>query len=84
MKMTKHLNLNDIKECHVCHNNNLEILVNVPISNLLTDEETIQNVMKCNDCDTIHYIEEGEIRYEFSCKIYKIIKAKNIKHIYEE
>ena len=71
------MRLEDIKFCHVCNSNNLTPLINIPVPNIITDEEEIRTVLMCNNCDTMHYIEEGQVNYEFSCKAnYSLITHK--------
>lgn len=65
--------LTDVKQCHVCYSIKLIPRYNIPIPDILTDEEIRRDVLQCDDCDTLHYIEDGEISYEFSCKIGKPI-----------
>jgi hypothetical protein len=55
------MKLTDIKTCHVCS------------SPRLVDEEVMRNVLECNDCETLHYIEDNQVSYEFTCKINKSI-----------
>ena len=68
--------LEDIRKCHVCNGTNLKIILGVLVPDLITDIETIRDVLSCDECETIHYIEEGQINYEFSCKINKPIHYK--------
>ena len=61
--------LEDIKNCHVCGGTDLRPKVNIPIPDLFTDEEICRDVLQCHDCETLHYIDNGIINYEFSCKL---------------
>jgi len=63
------MRLENIKFCHVCNSGNLTPLTNIPVPDVITDEEIIRTVLMCDDCDTMHYIENGQVSYEFSCKI---------------
>jgi hypothetical protein len=69
--------LEDINNCHVCGGNNLVPRFKVPILDLYGDEE-LRTVIQCTDCDTLHYIDNGRIEYEFSVtlneSIYKTVK----------
>jgi hypothetical protein len=69
--------LDDIKNCHVCGSRQLTPRLRVPISDILTGEETIREVIQCEECDTLHYINDGVIEYEFSCSTNKLIKTKD-------
>ena len=71
------MKLEQITNCHVCGCNSLTPLLNIPVPDIMTDEEVIRQVLVCNDCDTIHYIEDdGSIAYEFSCRINEEIGRK--------
>jgi hypothetical protein len=50
----------------------------VLVTDFYTDEEIRRTVIFCNECETIHYIEDGIISYEFSCKINNL--TNNYKH----
>jgi hypothetical protein len=63
------MRLEDIKFCHVCNSSNLTPLLNIPVPDIITDEETIRTVLICDSCDTMHYIEDSQVSYEFSCKV---------------
>lgn len=71
--------LTDIKNCHVCGGTTLIPKVNIPIIDIFTDEEIYRTVLECHDCETLHYIREGKIEYEFSCKIDNLITDKELK-----
>jgi hypothetical protein len=71
--------LEDIRRCHVCGGYNFTPCSHVPIPDFYTDEDIYRDVLICNDCDTIHYIESGEVSYEFSCKINSNIGKKIYK-----
>jgi hypothetical protein len=75
--------LEDIKICHVCHGEKLGILRDILIPDLFTDEEVLRDVVRCYECDTLHYIEDGEVRYEFPItnKIPKNIRKEIEKEI---
>lgn len=75
--------LEDIKFCHVCHSSSLFPISNVPVPDIFTDEEIRRDVLMCDDCETLHYIEEGQVSYEFSCKINVPTYDKKIKQIDE-
>ena len=68
--------LEDIKNCHVCGSNNLTPLINIPVPEILTDEITMRSVLFCEECESLHYIEDGNISYEFSCTLGKDIGHK--------
>jgi hypothetical protein len=72
--------LENIKNCHVCGGINLTPRLNIPIPDIFTDEEVLRDVLQCDDCDTIFYIDNGVISYEFSCKINEEIGKKKVKN----
>ena len=81
--------LTSVKNCHVCGSLDLIPIYQVPIPDLYTDEDVLRNVLKCGECDTLHYIDNyGEVAYEFSVKVNKTIEKLIIKKdkpvIYEE
>ena len=69
--------LEDIKNCHVCGGKKLTPGLRVPISDILTGEEVIREALQCEECDTLHYVCDGIISYEFSCSTNKLIKTKD-------
>lgn len=71
------MDINTIKNCHVCHGNNL-ITTHFRIEDLFGDGEE-RTVRLCKDCDTIHYIEYGRVSYEFSPSIHKSISKIKIE-----
>lgn len=71
--------LESIRNCHVCGGNDLVPMDNVPVPDIFTDEEIRRFVLFCNDCETIHYIDNGIISYEFSCKVNESITKKRNK-----
>lgn len=75
--------LEDIRFCHVCHSSSLFPVSNVPIPDYFSDEEMRRDVLMCDDCETLHYVENGEISYEFSCKINESISIKKTKKVNE-
>lgn len=74
--------LEEIKNCHVCGGSDLIPLLGVPVPDMMTDVEIIRNILLCNDCETVHYIDDGVISYEFSCKPNVLIGSKKSKKIY--
>jgi hypothetical protein len=70
--------LTDIKNCHVCGSIDIMPMEGVLVTDFYTDEEIRRTVIFCNECETIHYIEDGTISYEFSCKINNL--TNNYKH----
>lgn len=75
------MNIYDIKRCHVCHGDNL-------IETHLVIEDLFGNVFErpvkiCKDCDTIHYVHNNSVFYEFSLKVNKYYKPKE-KIIYTD
>ena len=75
--------LEDIKLCHVCSSSSLRPLINVPVPDIFSDEDIYRDVLMCNDCETIHYVDDGLISYEFSCKINESIFDKKIHKLDE-
>jgi hypothetical protein len=71
--------LTDIKSCHVCNGINLIPKYNIPIPDMFTDEDVSTDILFCNDCETMHYISEGIICYEFNIDINKKINKKKLK-----
>jgi hypothetical protein len=75
------MNIESISSCHVCHGSNLK-----QTTFIIEDffGETRERLVKmCMDCDTIHYINNGAVYYEFSVKINKSYSPKH-KEIYDE
>jgi len=68
--------LEDITNCHVCGCNSLTPLLNIPVPDIMDNVDVMRNVLMCNDCDTLHYIDDGMISYEFSCRINEEIGRK--------
>jgi hypothetical protein len=62
------MRLEDIKFCHVCNSSSLTPLLNIPVPDIITDEEVIRTVLMCDSCETMHYIEDGMVNYEFTCR----------------
>lgn len=73
------MKLEDIKTCHVCGSIKLIPRLNIPIPEIMTNEEINRDVLQCDDCDTLHYIEDGGVSYEFSCKVNEYIGKKVIR-----
>jgi hypothetical protein len=71
--------LTDIKNCHVCSSPRLTPRYGIYVPDIFTDEEIKRNVLQCDDCDTLHYIDNGTISYEFSCKVNQSIFSKQHK-----
>jgi len=70
------MKLEDIKNCHVCGSINLIPRLNIPIAEFFVEEDTLRDVLFCDDCETIHYLSEGILNYEFSCTLDKEIGRK--------
>lgn len=71
------MRLEDIKNCHVCGSNNLTPFINIPVPDIMTNEDVMRNVLMCDECETLHFIEEnGDVSYEFSCRINEEIGRK--------
>jgi hypothetical protein len=62
-------NLEDVHNCHVCGSVNLVPRYKVPIPDMFTEEEILRSCLQCDECDTLHYIDNGVISYEFSVKL---------------
>lgn len=75
------MTIDNVLSCHVCHGDKL-IMRHFIIEDFLGD--TRERLVKmCTECDTIHYINNGVVFYEFSVKINKSYAPKN-KIIHEE
>lgn len=75
------MKIEEISSCQVCRSTNLN-------QRHLTMEDFYGNVSEklvkiCTECDTIHYINNGIVLYEFSVKVNKSYSPKN-KTIYNE
>lgn len=75
------MDIDNIVECHVCHGNNL-IEEHLVIEDLFGGVFE-RSVKTCKDCDTIHYVHNGSVFYEFSLKINRAYKPKE-KVIYND
>ena len=74
------MRLEDVKKCSVCNSGNLIPHSNIPVPDIFTDIETCREVLQCEKCDTLHYIDEGgTISYEFSCKLGQNIGKKVVR-----
>lgn len=75
------MNIESISNCHVCHGDKLHT-THLIIEDFLGD--TRERLVKmCTECDTIHYVNNGVVFYEFSVKINKSYSPQN-KAIYNE
>lgn len=63
------MNIDDIVHCHVCHGGNFRLIKDAPIEDMFTEEVEKIDSLLCVDCDTMHYIKDGALNYEFSVKI---------------
>ena len=72
------MKLDDIKTCHVCKGSNLKPIEHVQMDDFNTNSLVYRDVLVCLDCDTLHYIDEGEVVYEFSFKINKRLRIPKI------
>jgi hypothetical protein len=73
------MKLENINACHVCGSVNIQPLSKVPVPDFFTNEDILRDIVFCNDCETMHYIEDGTISYEFSCKMNSVIGKKIYK-----
>ena len=73
------MKLTDIKACHVCNGTNLIPKYNIPIPDMFNDEDVLTDILFCNDCETMHYVNEGLILYEFNIKVNKRLNKEKIK-----
>jgi hypothetical protein len=73
------MRLENINACHVCGSSNLQPISKVPVPDIFTDEDILRDIVFCLDCETMHYIEDGDISYEFSCKMNSSIGKKIYK-----
>lgn len=78
------MKLDNIKTCHVCKGSNLKTISHVQMDDLLENAMIYRDIILCLDCDTIHYINEGIIEYEFSLKIGEKIKKEVKKFSHNE
>jgi hypothetical protein len=63
------MKLEDIKFCHVCKGSNLKPIIHTQMDDLMTNTLIYRDILLCLDCDTVHYIDEGAVAYEFLFKI---------------
>jgi hypothetical protein len=76
--------LEDITACHVCRGGNLQAIGQYPVEDIMTGESMNRTVLFCHDCETVHYIEYGEISYEFSYKIGQYYPSKTAGDLREQ
>ena len=77
-----------IKQCKICNSTDLTFIENLEHEDIMlssVDEAIyrIDDVVKCNLCDTIHYLEEGKICVEFNPEIKTEEKPLNYVSDYE-
>jgi hypothetical protein len=73
------MKLEDIKKCSVCNSGNLIPRYNIPIPDMFTEIDIYRDTLQCNDCDTLHYIDEGLVSYEFTAKLGQTLNKKVIR-----
>ena len=87
--------LRNVKVCTICMGINLTYLPNhvhedVELNDYSANEATFRtdDVVKCNDCDTLFYIEDGKLVTQFEPKreIFKFVPQINDNqvHLYEK
>ena len=62
------MELADIKQCRVCHGYNL-FKSTLLLQDIISDKYKLTDVILCSDCDTIHYIKDDSIFYEFNINV---------------
>jgi len=77
-----------IKQCKICNSTDLTFIENLEHEDIMlssVDEAIyrIDDVVKCNLCDTIHYLEEDKICVEFNPEIKTVEKPLNYVSDYE-
>lgn len=77
-----------IKQCKICNSTDLTFIDNLEHEDIMlssVDEAIyrIDDVVKCNLCDTIHYLEEDKICVEFNPEIKTEEKPLNYVSDYE-
>ena len=88
--------LRNVKVCKVCMGIKLSYIPNhihedVENNNYFSDEVTVtipDDVVKCNDCDTMYYIEDGKLvtQFEPEHEVFKFVPQINDNqvHLYEK
>jgi len=74
----KTMNISEIKQCKVCHGYNLSE-GSILLEDSLSETYKMTNVKICLDCDTIHYIRNNDIYYEFNIEINRHIITNIVK-----
>lgn len=83
------MKLEEVKFCKVCMSSNLRLEPLLTIDDVDTDLEKVVTAKVCEDCETIHFIENGNLAYQFIPRRenYKWVEmktdyevAKEVKH----
>lgn len=77
------MELADIKQCRVCHGYDL-VKTTLLLQDVITDKYKLTNVILCSDCDTIHYIKDDSIFYEFNINIISGTVNKSVVQLMKE
>ena len=77
------MELADIKQCRVCHGYDL-VKTTLLLQDVITDKYKLTNVILCSDCDTIHYIKNDSIFYEFNINIISGTVNKSVVQLMKE
>jgi len=73
--------LEKIKNCHVCGGVQMVPRIQIPVPDIMTNEEILRDVLQCEECDTIHYIDDGTVAYEFTYRVGRTVRDQiNIKY----
>lgn len=55
------LTIHNVHQCHICNSKNLVSLSDI----YLTNGQFIENANMCKKCQTIHYIDDNVVQYDF-------------------
>lgn len=57
--------LPNIDKCQQCKSMDLIPLRNVVCEDVMTNKDVTRDIIKCNECECIHYLNSGRLSYEF-------------------
>jgi hypothetical protein len=77
-------NINDkIKECRMCGSINLEFHEKQPVLDPIEEIEVLHDIKYCNDCECVHFYEDGYLAFQRSRDVDRPIIINHLKSDYE-
>ena len=60
-----------VLKCSCCGSTNLKDVKDFEMEHILTNAPMIRDVSICKECESVHYIENGRLSYEYTPEVCK-------------